>query len=143
MKEMETPLLNDPQVFPDEKILKNVMGDSYKAYEETIRLITGPGYGLVPQWHYYKDGKAWLCKVGFKKKTVFWLSVWDGYFKAGFYFLERHCPGVLELDIDESIREEFKSKKPFGTLFPLTLEMRRKEQIKDLLTVIVYKKSLK
>jgi hypothetical protein len=140
---METPLLNDAQVFPDEKVLKNAMGESYKAYEEMIGIITGADYELVPQWNYYKDGKAWLCKVGFKKKTVFWLSVWDGYFKAGFYFVERHCPGVLELDIDKSIKEEFKSKKPFGTLFPLAIEMRREEQIKDLLAVIDYKKGLK
>ena len=140
---METPILKDPQVFPDEKVLKNALADSYKAYEEMIKTITGPEYGLVPQWNYYKDGKAWLCKVGFKKKTVFWLSVWDGYFKAGFYFVERHCPGVLELDIDKSIKEDFKSKKPIGTLFPLAIEMRRIEQVKDLLTVIEYKKSLK
>lgn len=140
---METPILKDPQIFPDEKVLKSAMGNSYKAYEEMIKIITGAEYGLIPQWNYYKDGKAWLCKVGFKKKTVFWLSVWEGYFKAGFYFVERHCPGVLELDIDKSIKEEFKSKKPFGTLFPLAIEMRRKEQVSDLLKVIDYKKSLK
>jgi hypothetical protein len=140
---METPLLNDPQVFPDEKILKSTLGDSYKAYAEMIKIITGAECGLVPQWNYYKDGKAWLCKVGFKKKTVFWLSVWDGYFKAGFYFVERHCPGVLELDIDKSIKEEFKSKKPIGTLFPLAITVTSKEQITDLLSVINYKKSLK
>lgn len=140
---MEKPLLNDPETPPSEDLLKSVLKNSYLAYKEMLEVITGEGYGLVPQWHYYKDGKAWLCKVEFKKKTVFWLSVWDGYFKAGFYFVERHCPGVLELDIDESIREEFKSKKPFGTLFPLTLEIRRKEHIKDLLAVIGYKKSLK
>jgi hypothetical protein len=140
---MEKPLLNDPGIPPSEDLLKNVLKTSYPAYKEMLEVITGEGYGLVPQWHYYKDGKAWLCKVGFKKKTVFWLSVWDRYFKAGFYFLERHCPGVLELDIDESIREEFKSKKPFGTLFPLAIKITSKEQIKDLLAVIEYKKSLK
>ena len=79
----------------------------------------------------------------YKKKTVFWLSVWDGYFKAGFYFVARHCPGILELDIDKSIKEDFTSKKSIGTLFPLAIEMRRKEQVKDLLMVIDYKKSLK
>ncbi|MGB8358101.1 MAG: DUF3788 family protein [Bacteroidales bacterium] len=140
---METPLLKDPQVFPDENVLKNIMGDSYKAYTEMIKIITAAEYGLVPQWNYYKDGKAWLCKVGFKKKTVFWLSVWDGYFKTSFYFVERHCPGVLDLDINKSIKEEFKTKKPFGTLFPLAIEIRGKEQVSDLLKVIEYKKRLK
>jgi len=140
---MEAPLLKDPDTYPSNEILKSVLKDSYSAYEETMKQITGADHGLVPQWNYYKDGKAWLCKVGFKKKTVFWLSVWDGYFKAGFYFVERHCPGIDKLDIDNSIKEEFKTKKPIGTLFPLAIEMRRKEQVKDLLTVIDYKKSLK
>jgi len=140
---MEKPLLNDPGTPPSGDLLKGLLKSVYPVYEEMLEVITGAEYGLVPQWNYYNDGKAWLCKVGFKKKTVFWLSVWDGYFKAGFYFVERHCPGVLELDIDDSIKQEFKSKKPFGTLFPLTLEMRRKDQIKDLLAVIGNKKILK
>lgn len=140
---METPLLKDPDTYPSDEVLKSVLKDSYSAYEETMKQITGAAYGLVPQWHYYNDGKAWLCKVGFKKKTVFWLSVWDGYFKTGFYFVERHCPGVLELDIDKSIKEDFTSKKPIGTLFPLAIEMRRKDQVSDLLKVIEYKKTLK
>ena len=140
---METPLLKDPDAYPSDEILRSVLKDSYPAYEETMKQITGAGYGLEPQWNYYKDGKAWLCKVGFKKKTVFWLSVWDGYFKTGFYFVARHCPGIDNLDIDNSIKEEFKTKKPIGTMFPLAIEMRRKEQVKDLLAVIEYKKSLK
>jgi hypothetical protein len=140
---MEKPLLNDPGMPPSEDLLKGVLKSVYPVYEEMLEVITGEEYGLVPQWNYYKDGKAWLCKVGFKKKTVFWLSVWDGYFKAGFYFVERHCPGVIELDIDKSIKEEFKSKKPFGTLFPLAITFTSKEQIKDLLKIIEYKKSLK
>ena len=140
---METPLLRDPGTPPSDEILKGILKNSYSAYGETVKTITGPEYGLIPQWKYYRDGKAWLCKVSNKKKTVFWLSVWEGYFKTSFYFVERHCPGVLDLDIDKSIKEEFKTKKPFGTLFPLSLEIRRKEQISDLLKVIEYKKSLK
>jgi len=135
--------LKDPDTYPSDEILKNVLKDSYSAYEETMKQITGSDYGLVPQWNYYKDGKAWLCKLGLKKKTIFWLSVWDGYFKAGFYFVERHCPGVLELDIDKSIKEDFTSKKPIGTLFPLAIEIRKIGQISDLLKVIEYKKGLK
>lgn len=140
---MEKPLLNDPGTPLSESLLKSVLKSVYPVYEEMLEVITGAEYGLVPQWNYYKDGNAWLCKVGYKKKTVFWLSVWDGYFKAGFYFVERHCPGLLELDLDKRIKEEFKSKKPIGTLFPLAITVTSKEQIKDLLAVINYKKSLK
>jgi hypothetical protein len=81
--------------------------------------------------------------VVFKKKTIFRLSVWDGFYKAGFYFVERHLEGIYELGIDESIKQELKKAKPFGTLFPVTLSIKKPDQISDLLSIIDYKKSLK
>ncbi len=140
---MDKPLLNDPAVPPSPKVLQNVLGASYHVYEKTLTVITGEPYGLVPEWRYYNDGQAWLCKVAFKKKTIFWLSVWDGFFKAGFYFVERHCPGIHDLEIDGSIKEELKKNKPFGTLFPVALSIKKPEQIPDLLKIVEYKKKLK
>ncbi len=140
---MDKPLLNDPDVHPSPEVLQNALGASFQVYEKTMTAITGDPYGLIPEWRYYNDGKAWLCKVVFKKKTIFWLSVWNGYFKAGFYFVERHCQGIHELDIDESIKEELKKAKPFGTLYPVGLSISKSEQIKDLLALILYKKGLK
>ena len=140
---MEKPLLNDPAVPPSPEVLQNALGASYTVFEKTLAAITGEPYGLVPEWRYYNDGKAWLCKMVFKKKTIFWLSVWDGFFKAGFYFVERHLEGIYELGIDESIKQELKKAKPFGTLFPVTLSIKKPDQISDLLSIIDYKKSLK
>jgi Protein of unknown function (DUF3788) len=140
---MESPLLNDPAVPPSPEVLQNALGASYTVYEKTLAAITGEPYRLVPEWRYYNDGKAWLCKMVFKKKTIFWLSVWDGFFKAGFYFVERHCQGIHELEIDDHIRQELKKAKPFGTLYPITLSMRKPDHIDDLLRIIDYKKGLK
>jgi Protein of unknown function (DUF3788) len=140
---MDKPLLNDPLITPSPEVLLSVLGSSYPVYEKTLAEITGATYGLVPEWRYYNDGKAWLCKVVFRKKTIFWLSVWDGFFKAGFYFVERHCQGIYELEINENIKQNLKMAKPFGTLFPVTLDISRSEQIKDLLAIIQYKKGLK
>jgi len=140
---MDKPLLNDPEIPPSEELLKSTLGGSYHVYVDMMKKITAGEVGLTPEWRYYNDGKAWLCKVIFKKKTIFWLSVWDGFFKSGFYFLERHCQGIMELDIDPEVRKTLKEAKPFGTLYPVTLEMKRKEQIGDLLSLIEYKKKLK
>ncbi|MFZ2286259.1 MAG: DUF3788 family protein [Bacteroidales bacterium] len=140
---MDKPLLNDPAVPPSPEVLQIALGSGYPAYEKTMAVITGEPYGLVPEWRYYNDGKAWLCKVVFKKKTVFWLSVWDGYFKAGFYFVERHCGGIPELDIDQNVKDALIASKPFGTLFPVALSIEKAEHIPDLLKIIEYKKKLK
>lgn len=65
------------------------------------------------------------------------------FFKAGFYFLERHLQGIGELEIDPGLKDALSKATPFGTLYPVTLEMRKTEQIGDLLCLIEYKKKLK
>ena len=140
---METLALKDPTISPTKKVLESVLGKSYSAYEELMNTIESKNYSLTPLWNYYNDGKAWLCKVQFKKKTVFWLSVWDKYFKMGFYFTEKNCKGIFEMDIDDSIKKEFKEHKPIGKLLPLGLRINKKTQLKDALKIVEYKKSLK
>jgi hypothetical protein len=140
---MDTYLLRDQEIFPGKEVLEKVLADSYPVYKEFIGIISDEKYGLVPQWNYYKDGKAWLCKVVYKKKTVFWLSVWDKYFKIAFYFTEKTSPGIAKLNIDKSILEDFSHTKPAGKLLPLVITFRKKSQIPDALKIIEYKKSLK
>lgn len=139
---MERPQLTDPSVLPSAEVLRDALTGSYQAYEEVIGIVTSSGYGLTHEWRYYNDGKAWLCKLVHKKKTVFWLSVWDGYFKIAFYITASHCQGIYDLDIVEDIKTELKSAKPIGKLYPVVLVISKKEQIGDLLRLVDYKMSI-
>jgi len=140
---METMLLREASISPSEKVLESALGKSYSIYEELMETITNKNYELIPQWNYYNDGKAWLCKVQFKKKTIFWLSVWDKYFKMAFYFTEKNCKGINELNIESNIKKDFARYKPVGRLLPLVMIVNRKEQLKDALQIIEYKKKIK
>jgi len=137
----EGPLLKDPLIPPSDEVFKNALGFSYPAFVELTRRVTDSGLAL--DWRYYKDGKAWLCKVIFKKKTIFWLSVWDKHFKITFYFTEKTGKGLLELDIKTELKEIFNHGKPIGKLIPLTIAIQKKEQINDILEIAEYKKALK
>ena len=141
---METQLLKDPNVLPSAMTLKNALGSNvYEVFESYIKTITGANYGLTHEWNYYNDGKSWLCKIIHKKKTVHWLSVWDGCFKIAFYFTEKHLEGIAALDISEKIKEDFCKTKPVGRLLPMLFTINQKEQLTDLLNVVIFKKSLK
>jgi hypothetical protein len=126
---METMLLKDSQILPTSEVLAEALGDSYPIFDELMKTVQGQDYGLTTDWNYYKDGKAWLAKSIYKKKTVFWLSVWDGYFKTAFYFTEKNCNGIFEMDIEESIKKEFIAQKPIGKLLPLVIEMKKKNNL--------------
>lgn len=135
-------LLRDPGILPSAEVLeKNLGKDIFVVFEELMMEISKKE--LSADWRYYRDGKSWLCKVINKKKTVFWLSIWDGFFKTSFFFTAKNCLAVGDLDIDNRIKEEFAQTKAIGKLLPLILDIRKKEQLSDLLKIIEYKKSLK
>lgn len=104
--------LRDESVYPDERVLKGILGESYPAYGELLRLYDKTG--LKYEWRYYKDGKAWLCKVQKKNKTIVWMSAWQGYMQATIYFLERY---VDELDTLPISGETIHYRTLFGMEF--------------------------
>ena len=96
--------LRDAEIFPSDRVLKDTLGDVYDVLESFLATITNEAYLLSFEWRYYNDGKAWLCKVQHKKKTILWLSVWEGFFKVSFFFTEKHLEAIAALDISESIK---------------------------------------
>jgi hypothetical protein len=137
---METQLLREQEISPSKEILKEALGKVYNVLEELETRLTQDEFALTFDWHYYRDSKAWLCKVSHKKKTVFWLSVWDGFFKTSFFFLERHMEGISVLKINEN---SFTIEKEWGKMIPLIFNINSKKQFPDLLKMVEFKKKSK
>ena len=137
---MEKQLLREPENFPSKDVLKGVLGEVYNALEELETQLTQDEFGLTFEWNYYKDGKSWLCKVARKKKTIFWLSVWEGFFKTSFFFLERHLEGIAALELDEN---NYTIEKVWGKMIPFIFNVNDKKQFPDLLKIIRFKKEAK
>jgi hypothetical protein len=97
MKDMESEqLLRDPQQKPDEKLFKTILNKQlYHLYEELQNMLSK--IGLSAEWRYYNDGKSWLYKITYKKKTIAWLSLWKYFFKTSFYFTEKTSAGIMKL----------------------------------------------
>lgn len=140
---MEKSPLNDPNIYPDEGVLADVLGTTNPVFEEFTAEISAEPLMLSSEWRYYRDGHAWLCRVSFKKKTVFWLSVWSGYFKTTFYFTEKTGAGISELGISDELLEQFQNNPLIGKLKPLTITVRHQKQLDDIFKVAAYKKELK
>ncbi len=122
---MDVQLLRDKEMPPGDDVLKNPL---YLALME----------GLQPEWRYYNDGKAWLCKVGDGRKTIFWFSVWDGFFRASFFFVERHLEGLAALDTEYG-----KLEKECGKMIPFIFDVRDMQTVAEIRRVAEFKKKAK
>lgn len=137
MEKKDEVQLTDEGVYPDEEILEKVMAGSYEAYRALLQIFSDNQ--LVPEWRYYRDGKSWLCKVQRKKKTIAWLSVWPGYFKAAIYLAERFLPEIVSLPLSAQARESIVAEKNIGKLKPCVFEIRDMSALGDFETVMQFK----
>lgn len=129
--------LRDANVYPDEAVLRKVLGQSYSAYENLLELFQK--YQLEYEWRYYNDGKTWLCKVQRKKKTIVWMSAWDGFMQATIYFPVALLDKVLALDINEELKEKIIHTNTVGKSKPCIFEIRSDEILIDFEKVMEYK----
>ena len=138
---MENQLLTDPELFPDNAVLQAVLEKKFVFYEEFIKLLDEKN--IVPEWHYYNDGKSWLGKTMYKKKNLAWVSVWNTGFKITFFFTIKTLPGFYALEINDEIKQEVKKQKKVGKLIPVLLLISSKKVLKDAIRIFEYKMGLK
>ena len=133
--------LTDPNIFPDIAHIQNALGNSYQAYDELMRIYNKNS--LINEWKYYKDGKAWLCKIQKTTKTIAWMSIWNGFIMVTIYFTEKNVDGVYNLGINEETKESIRNSKRIGKMIPCTFEIDSSELLKDVEEVMIYKMNVK
>lgn len=138
---MEIQMLNDSAVFPSESVLVSALGECNPTYQALISKL--PEYLIELEWRYYNDGKAWLGKAVGKKKTIFWLSIWQNFFRVSFHFTEKTRVGIQGLPVSEEIKKQIESAPIKGKLVSLVIDVSNVQDLEDVLALILYKQSCK
>lgn len=141
MEQINNRELHDEDLYPDESILKAVLGKSYEAYQGLLEAFDE--HDMSYAWKYYKDGKAWLCKAQKKTRTIVWMSAWKGFMKATIYIPEKYLEGLRELDIGEKTKNVILDANNVGKSKPCMFEIKDTDDLYDFNKVMEYKLSNK
>lgn len=145
-------LLRNPDIEPSSDVIAKALGEANNTY---IKFAGELGnHDIQLEWRYYNDGKAWLAKGLYKwtgvrggqnEKTVFWLSVWEGYFKVTIYFPEKSRTDVLSLPLDNEVKLVIADSRQMGKLnyFPLVFDLRSDEMFEAVFLLADFRKSIK
>ncbi len=145
-------LLRNPDIEPSDDVIAEALGGGYISYVKFIKELDNKD--IQPEWRYYNDGKAWLAKGiykwigargGKKETTVFWLSIWDGFFKATIYFPEKVRADVLDLPLDNEIKKVIEDSEQMGKLkyFPVVFELYTDKMFDSVFQLIDFRKKVK
>ena len=145
-------LLRNPDIDPSSDVIAKAIGEANNAYIKFNNALAN--HDIQLEWRYYNDGKAWLAKGLYKwtgvrggqnKTTVFWLSIWDGFFKVTIYFPEKSRADVLSLPLDNEVKLMISDSRQMGKLnyFPLVFDLRSDEMFEAVFLLSDFRKSIK
>lgn len=140
---MDRPLLNDERQYPDDAVLAGHLGKVKPVWDAFAARVTAEFPEMSLEWRYYRDGKAWLCKLTRKKKTVCWISIWGRFFKTTFYFTAKSDRDIEALPIPTDLKDSYRAHKGFGALKPVTVDVRTRKALDAVFVLVRYKSSLK
>lgn len=152
MKTNAEQMLRNPDIHPSSDVIVKALGESNKAYIKFINELASQDIHL--EWRYYNDGKAWLAKGLFKwtgvrggqnETTVFWLSIWDSFFKVTIYLPEKARADVLSLPLDNEVKLMISESQQMGKLkfFPLVFDLCSDEMLEAVFLLVDFRKNIK
>ena len=151
-KETEQQLLRNPDIAPTSDVLAAALGNAYETYRRFTDMLDA--LEIQPEWRYYNDSKAWLGKGLYKwksprgtskEKTVFWLSIWDGFFRLSFFISEKRWESLQNLQLSDSAKEAISGAKKIGKLkfYSVIFSVRIGESFSDFSALIEFQKNIK
>jgi hypothetical protein len=152
MKTNKEQMLGNPDIQPTSDVIAKALGEANDAYMKFVQELES--HDIQLEWRYYNDGKAWLAKGLYKwtgvrggqnETTVFWLSIWDSFFKVTIYVPEKARADVFSLPIDDAVKRMMANSKKMGKLnyFPLVFNLYSNEVFESIFSLADFRKSIK
>jgi hypothetical protein len=145
-------LLRDPGIEPTNEIIAAGLGAAYETYAKFVQELADRYSITLMDWRFYNDGKAWLSKGEYKwttargankVKPIFWLSIWEGFFKVSFFFSVSVQDELQGLPISEETKEIIKNAQPMGKtarFIPLVMDIDNDRQLSDVYAIAEFRK---
>ena len=147
-------LLRDADTKPSAEIIAEGLGAANNTYLKFIDELREYDLSLM-DWRYYNDGKAWLSKGEYrwttargtnKERTIFWLSIWEGFFKISFFFLAGVRDELLTLAISQETKRLIRNAEPMGKtmrFLPIIFDVSDDKKLNDLFVLVQFRKDKK
>jgi hypothetical protein len=151
MNKEQLQLLRDVNIEPTTEIIANGLGLASNTYTKFIEELKKYDIFLM-DWRYYNDGKAWLSKGEYKwttargtdkVKPIFWLSIWEGFFKVSFFFSEKIRDELLSLPITKTNKEIINNTVTNGKtmrFLPIIFDVDSDKQLNDIYILSQFRK---
>jgi hypothetical protein len=107
----EWRVLDDPDLYPSDEVIASHLGRAGAAFDAMREYNKAEHPDIGEAWKFYNDYKSWLCKASRKKKTLFWMSIGDGGFRATFYLGSKAGEVIEGSSLPEELKAQYRESE--------------------------------
>jgi len=134
-----TNYLTDKNFDPTDENIANVLGETMSYWNKLWEQIRSDYSDITKHWKYYPDKTGWVLQVLKKKKTLFWLKPYDGFFSIAFWFGDKAVAEVEKSNLPEKMKEELTYAKKYMIERNLTIKIKSLNDTKYIMDLIKIK----
>jgi hypothetical protein len=120
------------EVKPTEELIKENLLDTYSQLEEIREYIDDTFGETLEEWKYYGKKLGWTLKKFYKKRNLFFIGMYKGYFIISFVFGERAVNSVLDSGIDTVLKKELSEARKYAEGRGLSIKVEDDRYLQDI-----------
>jgi len=136
---MSANIFTDKSHEPTEQDLSENLGPTYKLWEEIKKSLSDEYGHLAEEWKYYGQKYGWSLKLFYKKRNLFFFTVYGKYFRMGFTFGDKAVSAIEKSDLPKSIIEELKNAKKYVEGRGVRIEVKRQSDVENIIRLVGFK----
>jgi len=110
----EEKVFFEKETMPDEDMIKNALASNYAHVQAIRRFITEEIGETNEEWKFYGKKLGWTLKKFYKKRNLFFIGIYKGYFKISFVFGERAAQNVYDSGISAILKKELSEARKYA-----------------------------
>jgi hypothetical protein len=134
---MEHAFLNEKSIKPNDEIIFSIIGDTELLWKQTFSYLYDNSKDISVNWKYSNCGKEWFCQTLKKKKSLFWIKILEkNSFRIAFWFAEKLESIIMQSNLPDNLKTEYKNAKPFNKARCIYIDMRDSNDFENVKTLI-------
>ena len=95
-------------------MIREILGANYAHLENLRRFLKEEIGDTIEEWKYYGQKLGWTLKTFLKKRNLFFIGMYEGYFNIAFVFGDKAVNRVFDSDVDPSLKKELEEARKYA-----------------------------
>lgn len=136
---MSEKVFTAKEEMPTDKMVSEKLSAVYSQLESIRTHLLETLGETREEWKYYGKKLGWTLKTFYKKRNLFFIGIYEGYFQITFIFGEKAFKVIMDSEVSAELKSELKAARKYAEGRGLTMKVAGPAYLEDIKKLIKIK----